>query len=92
MLGISAAAGKVELGCPYAIDSEEEAISRIEDTSLPGNVVTVEHLEFCRTGNHFTSFFRNLALGYCCKSKVVSLKASRLRVSPVRLIFTPVPA
>lgn len=63
----------IERGCPYAIDSEEEAILRIKDTSLPGNVVKVEHLTFCRTGNHFTSFFRNLALGYCCKSKMVSL-------------------
>ncbi|CAM9811215.1 unnamed protein product [Ectocarpus sp. 12 AP-2014] len=63
----------VEGGCPYVIDTAEEAISRIKDKSLPGNVVKVEHLTFCRTGNHFSSFFRNLALGYCCKSKVVWL-------------------
>lgn len=63
----------VERGCPYAIDSEEEAISRMKNASLPGNVLKVEHLTFCRTGNHFTSFFRNLALGYCCKSKMVWL-------------------
>ncbi|CAM9497054.1 unnamed protein product, partial [Ectocarpus fasciculatus] len=63
----------VERGCPYVIDTEEEAISRIKDKSLPGNVVKVEHLSFCRTGNHFSSFFRNLALGYCCKSRVVWL-------------------
>eukprot|EP00752_Nemacystus_decipiens_P014352 g12769.t1 len=63
----------IEGGCPYAIESEEEATARINDTSLPGNVVTVEHLRFCRTGNHFTSVYQNLALGYCCKSKVVWL-------------------
>ncbi|CAN0165683.1 unnamed protein product [Pylaiella littoralis] len=59
--------------CPYVIDSEESAMARINDTSLPGNVVTIEHLTFCRTGNHFISLLRNLALGYCCKSRVVWL-------------------
>ena len=61
----------IDYPCPYAIHTEEEAIARQLDTSIPGNVVTVEHLRFCRTGNHFSSAFRNLALGYCCKSKLV---------------------
>lgn len=53
------------------IHTEDEAMARAQDPSLPGNVVTVEHLRFCRTGNHFSSAYRNLALGYCCKSKLV---------------------
>lgn len=57
--------------CPYVIESENEALARGRDPAIPGNVLTVEHLRFCRTGNHFSSVFRNLALGYCCKSKLV---------------------
>ncbi|CAM9146176.1 unnamed protein product [Scytosiphon promiscuus] len=63
----------IEDGCPYAIETEEEATLRVGDTSLPGNVVTVEHLAFCRTGNHFINVIRNLAVGYCCKSRVLWL-------------------
>lgn len=32
-----------------------------------------------RTGNHFSTVFRNLALGYCCKSKLVSAHDKRWR-------------
>lgn len=67
--------------CPFAIYSEEEAILRIENTSMPGNVVKVKNMSWCRLGNHFTTLFRNLALGYCCKSKVVSLQRINIRVS-----------
>eukprot|EP00903_Cladosiphon_okamuranus_P013122 g12238.t2 len=59
--------------CPYEIDSEEEAILRMENTSLPGNVVRVKNMRWCRLGNHFTTLFRNMALGFCCKSKVLWL-------------------
>ncbi|CAN0323051.1 unnamed protein product [Pylaiella littoralis] len=61
----------VEHECPYAIYSEEEAILRIENTSLPGNIVTVKNLRWCRLGNHFVTVVWNMALGYCCKSKMV---------------------
>ncbi|CAM9966980.1 unnamed protein product [Pylaiella littoralis] len=30
-------------------------------------------MSWCRLGNHFTTMFRNMALGYCCKSKVLWL-------------------
>lgn len=59
--------------CPYAIQSEEEAHRRATDFLMPGNIVTVEHLNFCRTGNRFVIVLQNLALGYCCKSKLVSV-------------------
>ncbi|CAN0445112.1 unnamed protein product, partial [Ascophyllum nodosum] len=59
--------------CPYVIHSEKEALARASNTSIPGNIVKIEHLRFCRTGNHFSTVFRNLALGYCCKSKLVWL-------------------
>ena len=63
--------------CPYAIHSKEEARARATNASIPGNIVKVEHLRFCRTGNHFIAVLRNLALGYCCKSKLVSARARR---------------
>ena len=62
--------------CPYVIHSEKEALARASNTSIPGNIVKIEHLRFCRTGNHFSTVFRNLALGYCCKSKLVSAKGA----------------
>lgn len=80
----------VERECPYAIDSEEEAIFRIKNTSLPGNVVKVKNMSWCRLGNHFTALFRHLALGYCCKSKVVSLRRINFRGSRPYLISMPV--
>lgn len=61
----------VDYPCPYVIRKEEEALSRGQNVSIPGNVVTVQHLRFGRTGNRFRMAYRNMVLGYCCKSKLV---------------------
>lgn len=58
--------------CPYAIPDAKTAIRERHDSKIEGNVVKVTHLEFGRTGNRFMAVIRNLALGYCCKSKQVN--------------------
>ncbi|CAN0041429.1 unnamed protein product [Laminaria digitata] len=72
----------VDYPCPYVIHSEEEALARGQNVSIPGNVVTVEHLRFGRSGNRFRIAYQNLALGYCCKSKLVVLPPKDDVVAP----------
>ncbi|CAM9267666.1 unnamed protein product [Ectocarpus sp. 12 AP-2014] len=59
--------------CPYAITNAKVAQRQRHDSTIEGNVVKVTHLQFGRTGNRFMAVYRNLALGYCCKSKQVWL-------------------
>ncbi|CAN0449753.1 unnamed protein product, partial [Ectocarpus sp. 12 AP-2014] len=59
--------------CPYAVPTEIEAISRGHNSSDPGNVIKVTSFKFARMGNRFIALYRTLTLGYCCKSKMVTL-------------------
>ncbi|CAN0318458.1 unnamed protein product [Ascophyllum nodosum] len=59
--------------CMFAVEDEKVALERAEDTSIPGSVVNVTDLNSGRLGNHFGIASRFLALGYCCKSKLVIL-------------------
>ncbi|CAB1107139.1 unnamed protein product [Ectocarpus sp. CCAP 1310/34] len=70
--------------CPYAIPSEEEARERSGNTSAPGNVVVVTDFNYCRLGNRFTSMSRSLSLGYCCKSRLLSLPPKDEQLAPGR--------
>lgn len=36
--------------CPYVIATQEEALDRAQNRSIPGNIVKVEHLTFCECG------------------------------------------
>lgn len=66
--------------CPYAIFNPNVARQRGRDPTIPGNIIKVQHFRFGRTGNRFMAMYRNLALGYCCKSKLV--RASKRKCSP----------
>ncbi|CAN0085914.1 unnamed protein product, partial [Ectocarpus sp. 4 AP-2014] len=76
--------------CPFVIPPEEEGHERSgrggdgENTSAPGNVVVVTDFNYCRLGNRFISMSRSLSLGYCCKSKLVSLPPKDDQLAPGR--------
>ncbi|CAM9921042.1 unnamed protein product [Ectocarpus sp. 12 AP-2014] len=76
--------------CPYAIPAEEEAHEKSGrggddgNTSAPGNVVVVTDFNYCRLGNRFISMSRSLSLGYCCKSRLVSLPPKDDQLAPGR--------
>ncbi|CAN0058419.1 unnamed protein product [Ectocarpus sp. 6 AP-2014] len=76
--------------CPYAIPAEEEQHERSDrggdgaNTSVPGNVVVVTDFDYCRLGNRFISMSRSLSLGYCCKSRLVSLPPKDDQLAPGR--------
>ncbi|CBJ33259.1 hypothetical protein Esi_0450_0011 [Ectocarpus siliculosus] len=76
--------------CPYAILAEEEGHERSDrggdggNTSAPGNVVVVTDFNYCRLGNRFLSMGRSLSLGYCCKSRLVSLPPKDDQLAPGR--------
>ncbi|CAN0233246.1 unnamed protein product, partial [Scytosiphon promiscuus] len=59
--------------CPYVIPTEAEALARGDDPDIPGNVLWVEEIRFGRLGNRFLGLTNILQLGFCCKSKLVSL-------------------
>eukprot|EP00903_Cladosiphon_okamuranus_P020100 g18458.t1 len=61
--------------CPYIIPTEEDADRRGHDASVPGNVLVLQNFNYSRLGNRFVTLSRNLSLGFCCKSKLVSLPA-----------------
>ncbi|CAN0262035.1 unnamed protein product [Ascophyllum nodosum] len=62
--------------CPQMI-SEAEAFARKKDTDpLRGNTITMTSQCTGRTGNHFVNLSQFLAMGYCCKSKVLELPRS----------------
>ncbi|CAM9503420.1 unnamed protein product, partial [Ectocarpus fasciculatus] len=63
----------VDHGCPYAVQTEKEALSRGHSSTDPGNVFEVTGFGFARLGNHFVALYRTLTLGFCCKSKMVTL-------------------
>jgi len=44
-----------------------------EDSSIPGNVLLVREIHFGRMGNRLGGMANTFQVGYCCKSKVVSL-------------------
>ncbi|CAM9534007.1 unnamed protein product [Ectocarpus sp. 13 AM-2016] len=58
--------------CPYVLRTPEERL-RMRDPAIPGSVLTVDDFRFGRLGNRFWALGVNLKLGYCCKSKLVSL-------------------
>ncbi|CAM9834683.1 unnamed protein product [Ectocarpus fasciculatus] len=78
--------------CPYAIPPEEERHERsgrdggggVGTSSMPGNVVVVNDFDYCRLGNRFISMSRSLSLGYCCKSRLVSLPPKDDELAPGR--------
>ncbi|CAM9853875.1 unnamed protein product [Scytosiphon promiscuus] len=59
-------------GCPQAITGEE-ALARRTDDSIPGNVVNLVSEGKGRAGNHFLTISAYLAMGYCCKTKVLTM-------------------
>ncbi|CAM9816417.1 unnamed protein product, partial [Scytosiphon promiscuus] len=46
------------------------------------NVLTVTNFNYSRLGNRFISLARNLGLGYCCKSRLVSLPPKDDTIAP----------
>eukprot|EP00752_Nemacystus_decipiens_P015176 g13516.t1 len=60
-------------GCPYIISTEGEVDARRRDTFSAGNVLIIEDLRGGRLGNRFLIVSYGLSLGFCCKSRLVSL-------------------
>ncbi|CAM9291812.1 unnamed protein product, partial [Ectocarpus fasciculatus] len=60
-------------GCPYAVPTQKEALSRGQRSTDPGNVIDITSFNSGRMGNHFIALYRTLTLGFCCKSKMVTL-------------------
>ena len=58
--------------CPYIIPTQEEADARSSDLYYYGNVLVVDSFNYGRMGNRFLTLNKNLSVGYCCKSKLVS--------------------
>ncbi|CAM9822671.1 unnamed protein product [Ectocarpus fasciculatus] len=54
----------------------------MRDPAIPGNVLTVDDFRFGRLGNRFWALGVNLKLGYCCKSKLVSLPPKDDKLAP----------
>lgn len=55
------------------------------DPSIPGNTIHVENMQYGRMGNHFAGLANVLRLGYCCKSKIVSME--RVQPAAADVIF-----
>ncbi|CAM9769158.1 unnamed protein product [Scytosiphon promiscuus] len=64
-------------GCPYALSKTqaEEALRRDYSNST-GNSITLLSHAGGRSGNHFMTLSSYLAMGYCCRSRLVTLPES----------------
>eukprot|EP00752_Nemacystus_decipiens_P012369 g10964.t1 len=68
-----------EDGCPYTL-SRRQAAQIMNDDSEVGNTITLVTHGGGRAGNHYMTLSAYFAMGFCCRSKLLSLPAGDTRL------------
>jgi len=67
--------------CPYVILGEEKVEDKARDRDVPGSSLILQGYSYGRTGNRFSIVSNTLRLGFCCKSKIVSVATEPQKIN-----------